>query len=59
MYADDPITWCSQERIARYREQADRFYEMAKSEVRPFARNLLMRLDGEFDCLADGWQELP
>ena len=58
MYADDPITWCSQERIARYREQADTFHEMAKSEVRPFARNLLMRLAGEFDCLANGLQEV-
>ena len=58
-YADDPITWYLQERIARYREQSDRFHDMAKSEVRPLARNLLMRLAGEFVCLADGLQELP
>jgi hypothetical protein len=59
MYADGPITWCLQERIARYREQADTFHTMAKSDERPFARHLLMQLAREFDCLADGLQELP
>jgi hypothetical protein len=59
MYANDPITWCSRERIARYREEADAFQEMAKSDERPLARDLLIRLAHEFDCLADGLQELP
>ena len=59
MYANDPITWCSRERIAGYREEADAFQEMAKSDERPLARDLLIRLAHEFDCLADGLQELP
>jgi hypothetical protein len=59
MYADDPVTWCLQERIARYREQAEIFGEMANSDGRPFARNILMQLAAEFDALADGLQEHP
>ena len=55
MYAD-PVTWCLEERIARYREQADTFDEMAKSDGRPFARNVLMQLALEFDALAAGLQ---
>jgi len=58
MYAD-PVTWCLEERIARYREQADTFNEMAKSADCPFARNILMELALEFDALAAGLQELP
>jgi hypothetical protein len=58
MYAD-PITWCLRERITRYREQADRFHEMAKSDSRLFARTVLIRLAIEFNSLADGLQDLP
>lgn len=58
MYGE-PVTWCLQERIARYREQADTFHEMAELDDRPFARNLLEQLALEFNSLADGLQELP
>lgn len=58
MYAD-PVTWCLQERIARYREQADSFNEMAKSAHRRYACDALMQLALEFDALANGLQELP
>lgn len=57
MYAD-PITWSLQERIAHYREQADVFEDMAKSDKRPIARNILIRLAIEFNSLADGLQDL-
>ena len=58
MYAD-PVTWTVQERIAHYREQADTFEELAKSDDRPVARRILIQLSSEFNSLADGLQELP
>ena len=57
MYAD-PVTWSLQERIARYREQADALEAMARSDDSPVARDILHRLAVEFDCLANGLQEL-
>jgi hypothetical protein len=46
-----------QERIARCREQATFFERMAEAESRFVARDLLMDLARQFDCLADALQE--
>jgi len=40
MYGD-PVTWSTQERIARCREQADSFQKMADSECRFIGRDRL------------------
>jgi hypothetical protein len=46
-----------QERSARCREQAAFFEEMAEAESRFVARDLLMELARQFNCLADTLQE--
>jgi hypothetical protein len=57
MYAD-PVTWSLRERIARCREQADLFAEMARGDNR-FICEFLAELARQFDCCADNLQELP
>jgi hypothetical protein len=53
----DPVTWSIQERIARCREQAAFFESMAETESRFVARDLLMDLARQFNCMADALQE--
>jgi hypothetical protein len=53
----DPVTWSIPERIARCREQAAFFEEMAEAESRFVARDLLMELARRFNGLADALQE--
>ena len=50
MYGD-PITWSMQERIARCREQADIFQQMADADNRFIGRDGL--IDGDEKCGSD------
>ena len=58
MYGD-PVTWSTQERIARCREQADSFQKMADSECRFIGRDRLLELAHQFNCWADSLQQHP
>ena len=58
MYGD-PVTWSTQERIARCREQADSFQKMADSECRLIGRDRLLELARQFNCWADSLQQHP
>ena len=49
----DPVTWSIEERIARCREQAAFFESMAAAESRFVARDLLIDLARQFNCVAD------
>jgi len=53
----DPVTWSIEERIARCREQATFFESMAAAESRFVARDALMDLARQFNCLADALRE--
>jgi len=58
MYGD-PVTWSTQERIARCREQADIFQQMADADNRFIGRDGLIELARQFNRWADSLQEQP
>ena len=55
----DPVTWSSQERAARYREQAAQFLEMARAAGFPPARDRLLELARHYDQLAATLERHP
>jgi hypothetical protein len=53
----DPVTWSTQERAARYREQAAQFVEMASSAGLSPARDRLLELARHYDQLAESLEK--
>jgi hypothetical protein len=49
----DPVTWSTQERAVRYREQAAQFLEMASAAELSAARDRLLELARHYDELAE------
>jgi hypothetical protein len=50
---DSRLARSERDRIARYREQVERFREIAKMEMQPRARARLLELAGEYEQLVD------
>jgi hypothetical protein len=53
----DPVTWSTQERATRYREQAGQFLEMASLAKLSQARDRLLELARHYDELADSLEK--
>lgn len=53
----DPVTWSTQERATRYREQAAQFLEMASAAKLSQARGRLLELARHYDELADNLEK--
>lgn len=53
----DPVTWSTQERAIRYREQAAQFLEMAGAAGGPRTRDRLLELARHYDELADSLEK--
>jgi hypothetical protein len=56
---EDPVTWSREERIARWREQADCFQKLAASDSRFISRDRLLELALQFNSWADSLQQNP
>jgi hypothetical protein len=50
---DSWLARSERDRIARYREQVERFREIAKMETRPLARARLLELAEQYERLVD------
>jgi hypothetical protein len=53
----DPVTWSTQERATRYREQAAQFLEMASTAKLSQARDRLLELARHYDELANSLEK--